>query len=63
MPSGLHSITPNTDGCGIWFIADDQVSWSIPSTSSSTGGQELGARAASPCVRQHVSCARSSRRS
>ncbi len=62
VPSGLHSITQNTDGWGIWLIADDQVSWSMPSTSISTGASSSVPRRVAS-VRQHASCARSSRRS
>ena len=35
MPSGLNSMVAQIDGCGIWLMALDHVSWSRLRTSSS----------------------------
>ncbi len=42
VPSGLHSITPHTAGCGIWLVAVDHVSWSTLEHVELDRRQQLG---------------------
>jgi hypothetical protein len=61
VPSGLAWTIALIDGCGVWPIAVDQVSWSTPSTSISTSVSS-SAESCVAAVRQNASCARSRRR-